>query len=275
MSVYIDTSSIRKNSNSLEKFQESTTFTSALAVFELLSGINKKNFNMRKSIVKNLLDSSIYIDWETYKQKEYAAFNIQYDDVEGLVIKQMAEKIIECQSYEEYTGIKIYIDNHTYYTHESLEDFDARISEVGKYFSSVGKNEWRKLSKEERLKFKENMKQDNFWAQYICQLSDLSLMELAQDISGCKRPSEECFNTIQKYDQSLDLYLNYNMVFFLLCEMNGSECGHNDMIDILHLAYLKEDDTLVSEDKIFKKLNEKFQCLIIYDSKEYFGEKME
>ena len=270
MRVYLDTSSIRKNSNVLINFKKGTVYTSVLAVFELLSGIKESDFYKRKKIIKNLLESSIAIDWETYKKKEYNVFKYAYDDIEGYVIKQMAEKVIDCESYKEYTEIKIYTDDDTYYTHESLEDFDENISKVGKAFSLIEKNVWSKLSKEERKNFKKNMERDDMLLPYIQLLSEISLTDLAEDISGHKRPDERYMNTIQKYDFSLDVYLKYSNLLFVLSKMNGSEYGKNDTIDVLHLVYLVEGDMFISEDNIFKKLNRYLQRLTIYNSKEYF-----
>jgi len=45
-------------------------------------------------------------------------------------------------------------------------------------------------------------------------------------------------------------------MFFLITEMNGSQCGKNDALDLMHIIYLKENDTIVSEDKIFNKLTQ-------------------
>lgn len=268
--IYLDTSSVRKNSNSLINFKKGTVYTSVLAVFELLSGIKEEDFQKRKKIIKNLLKSSIAIDWETYKKKEYNAFQYPFDDIEGYVIKQMAEKIINCESYKEYTEVKIYTDKDTYYTHESLEDFDEGISSIGKEFSLIDKKVWSNLLKEERKRFKKCMEQDDMLLPYVQLLSEFSLIDLAEDISGYKKPDKGYFDTIQKYDFSLEIYLKYNNLLFTLCKMNGSECGKNDAIDMLHLVYLSEGDEIISEDNIFRKLNGYLQCLKVYNSEEYF-----
>ena len=89
-------------------------------------------------------------------------------------------------------------------------------------------------------------------------LIELSLMNLAEDISGHKRPSEEYFNVIDKYDQSLGVYLRYTHFWFLIREMNGSVCGKNDVI--------------ITEDKIFQELNNILQLIEVYNSEEFINE---
>ncbi|WP_143321643.1 hypothetical protein [Clostridium sp. HBUAS56010] len=268
MRVYLDTSSIRKNSNRLNKFENLDVFTSVLAVLELIAGIKETDYELRKKVVNDLLNSSINIDWSTYKKKEYDAFEQPYNDVEGYVIKQMAEKLVRCNDFEEYKCVKIYIDESTYYTFESLEDFDKELSQLGKKFSIFNKNEWSSLEKADRKLFKRKMFDEDFLFPYVRHQSDLSLIYLVEDISGSKRPSEEYFRLIDDYDQSLEVYLKYNCLLFLMHEINGSECSRNDAIDMLHLVYLSKNDTMLSEDKIFEKLNMLMQYIKVSNSDE-------
>ena len=181
----------------------------------------------------------------------------------------MAESIIECDTFQEYYKRKIYIDDDTYYTHESFTDFDTKISSTGILFSKIGKDEWREFNKTERKSLKENMSKKEVIFPYIQKLIELSLMNLSEDISGYKRPNEEYFGVIKKYDQSLSVYLEYMHFLFLKRELDGSVCGKNDMADIIHLIYLRENDVIITEDKIFKELNNILQLIKVYNSEEF------
>lgn len=269
MKAYLDTSSIRKNSNQLNIFIDMDCFTSSFTVFELISGIKERDFLIRKNVIKNLLNSSIRIDWKTYRDKMYNAFGQPYNDIEGIVIKKMAESIIECNTFQEYYIKKIYIDDNTYYTHESFEDFDVEISSIGKRFSEIGKCEWRELNKIQRKSLKENMIEKELIFPYVQNLIELSLEDLAEDISGHKRPSKEYFSVIERYDKSLEVFLRYMHILFLRQEMNGSVCSKNDMADIIHLIYLHENDVIITEDKLFKALNKILQLIKVYNSEEF------
>lgn len=270
MKIYLDTSSIRKNSNNLDKIKVADVYVSSLVVFELISGISEKDFLLRKNIIKNLLNSSIQIDWETYKKKMYNAFNQQYDDIEGKIIKSMADNIIQCDTLQEYKNNKIYIDDNTYYTHESFKDLDNEISNTGKMFSKIGKYEWSNLNKNNRKELKQKLIDEDFIFPYIRLLSEMSISILAEDISGYKRPSDEYMAMIYNYNWSLEVYLKFMHLRFLELELNGSECSVNDMVDMLQLVYLNEDDVFITEDKIFKELNGKIQLIKIYDFGNYF-----
>lgn len=58
-------------------------------------------------------------------------------------------------------------------------------------------------------------------------------------------------------------------LLFLTCEMNGSLCSKNDKMDTLHLIYLHEDDAIISEDKIFRDLNNDLQLIKVYNTDEF------
>lgn len=250
--LYLDTSIVRKYSNELAKFERENVFTSSLVVFELIAGMNEKEFKLRKNVLNNLLKSKIIIDWDSYKMKMHKAFKIVYDDIEGNAIMRFAEEIIKCETYEEVKNLKIYSSENIFLKLESFEEFDKDIEQVGKDFSAKAAYEWRELEKEDRRNFKEQM--SDFLCTYSKWLCELALINLVEEFAGSKRPSEQYFKILREYDNSLEVYFYYNQMFFLITEMNGSECGKNDALDLMHTIYLKKNDTIVSEDKIFNKL---------------------
>lgn len=261
--LYLDTSIVRKYSKELFKFENEKFFTSSLVVFELIAGMNEKEFELRKNVINNLLKSRIIIDWDSYKMKMHKAFNIEYDDIEGNAIMRFAEEITKCDTFEDVKNIKIYFCEDSYYKLESFEGFDKEIEQVGKDFSAIAVDEWRELKKEDRKNFNEQM--SDFLCSYSKRLSDLALIDLAEEFAESKRPSERYFEIMRKYDNSLDVYFYYNQMFFLITEMNGSKCGRNDTLDLMHTIYLKEKDTIVSEDKIFSKLLERSKLINVCD----------
>lgn len=271
MRIYLDTSTIRKRANDFNAFNYEDFFTSSLTVFELISGIKERDFLLRKKVIINLINSSIYIDWETYKKKMYNAFNQKYNDIEGYVIKRMAQLLVDCNTFEEYKNIRIYVNDDSYYTYESFEYFDNEITKTGKLFSIIGQREWQNLDKTIRKSFIKEFIDEKKILPYVQILFGLSLISLAEDIAGCQRPDDEYIRVIKNNDSGLDIFLRYNQLLFFLCELNGSKCGKNDMFDTMHLIYLKENDVLISEDKIFKKLNDYVQMLKVctYDEFDY------
>lgn len=69
-------------------FKDTDYFTSSFTIFELISGIKKNDFLLRKNVIKNLLNFLTFIDWKTYRDKIYNAFRQIYNDIEGIVIKK-------------------------------------------------------------------------------------------------------------------------------------------------------------------------------------------
>ena len=94
----------------------------------------------------------------------------------------MANKICKCENYEEYAKIKIYVAPNTYYTYESLVDFDSKISEIGKGFSKHGQLEWERMGKSKRKDFTNMMRTEHLLLSYVSALYNLSLIDLAEDI---------------------------------------------------------------------------------------------
>lgn len=203
--LYLDTSIVRKHSNNLAKFESENAFTSSLVVFELIAGMNEKEFKLRKNALNNLLKSKISIDWDSYKMKMYKAFNIPYNDIEGNAIKSFAEKITRCGTYEDVKNLKVYFEEGGFFKLESLEEFDKDIGQVGKSISREAKDEWRELDKNDRKNFKNQM--SNYLLTYSRMLSEFALINLVEDLSESKRPSERYLEVLNGYDKSLDIYL--------------------------------------------------------------------
>lgn len=168
--LYLDTSIVRKHSNNLAKFESENAFTSSLVVFELIAGMNEKEFKLRKNALNNLLKSKISIDWDSYKMKMYKAFNIPYNDIEGNAIKSFAEKITRCGTYEDVKNLKVYFEEGGFFKLESLYEFDKDIGQVGKSISREAKYEWRELDKNDRKNFKNQM--SNYLLTYSRMLSE-------------------------------------------------------------------------------------------------------
>lgn len=269
MRYYFDTSSLRKNSNKLDKFKNKEIFTSGLAIFEILSGITEKDYNIRKATVKNILNSNISIDWDSYKMKFFKAYQIPFIDVEGIAIKMMAEILLDTSSLEEFKEKRVYFLENDYYTIEDLQSLDNDISDSGIKESERGIKEFRKeIEKPHRKEINKELFDNKSLLSYVKGLSEMSLLRITENISGAKRPSDKYFKTFEKYDGSLDMYLFCMQLQFSLAQLKGMLYAKNDTLDVLHTIFIKENDMIISEDKIFKELGNQYPGLKCYSSDE-------
>ncbi len=282
MVIYLDTSTLRRHSKEIEAMTEMTADTaitsitsraanavsmrtSSLAVFELMSGATDKDYSPRKVAVERLLECEakgiVHIDWDSYKAKMWHAFRLNYYDEEGEVIRELAEKMVNCETFEEFQQIRVCetispVDGGTdFFDFESLKGLDDDIVEIGRVASQAAQTEeWKKIAKQEQQESKEKILE--FFPSYTNTLAELSVIPIAEDFANSPRPSEKYLEIIERYDRSLQLCFQYLNAVFLLAEMEGGITQKNDIFDILHLLYLKDGDTLIAEDKVFKRVNE-------------------
>ncbi len=268
--VYLDTVSIRKYSKQLAECSNTKElFTSSLAVLELMSGATKDDFNARKIAVKRLMESRVYINWYTYKGKMAQAFDVPYDDIEGKVVRELSLRMVKCKDFKEFCNEKVYVDSDTYYTFESLASFDDDIAGMGRMFSKIGQKEFKSFDKVHRKDIKKKI--EEFLPAYSHILSEMAVIPIAEDYAGEKRPSEKYMEVVSKYDFSIQVYLQYNVALFLLIEL----AHKNDMLDMLHLIYLKDGDLFITEDKVFSKVNSYLKRIEVCSLPEYMGRQEE
>lgn len=272
MRYYLDTSALRKNANEILNYSDKKKiFTSSLTIFELISGISENEYMIRKTTLKKILDSNIFIDWNFFKKKMFEAFKIPYFDIEGYLIKKMAEFISTSESFEDVVSKRIYISEKDYYTLENFKALDHDISKAGVEDSVLGINEWRQLlpkghRRDVEIELFENKGLDSF----VQLQTEVYLSSFTEIISGTQRPSEEYFESLGKYDGNLNLYFYCNQLKFSLSQLKGMQYGKNDTLDLMHTLYMLNGDIIISDDKIFKKLEDECNRLTCYSSDEFF-----
>ncbi|WP_136668892.1 hypothetical protein [Flavobacterium sp. H122] len=100
MKYYLETNSLRSLNRELNLLSNNC-FTSGLSIFELISDITKseKEFNIRKSVISNVLKSKIEINWDSQKTIKAKAFKgIKFKDSEMEGLKELTFNLIECNN---------------------------------------------------------------------------------------------------------------------------------------------------------------------------------
>ena len=91
MNYYLETNSLRGLNKELNSLS-SDCYTSALSIFELIAEItkNEKEFNIRKSVIQNVLNSNIQINWDSHKTiKAKCLPQITFKDAETEGLKEL------------------------------------------------------------------------------------------------------------------------------------------------------------------------------------------
>ncbi len=259
MRYYLDTTSLRKLSSKLHMFKGENVFTSSLALVELISGMTESEFNLRKQVIHNVVHSGIGIDWDSYKMKMYKAVDLHYDDIESFSLREMIQIIFLSSSLWEIRNSRIYITSSDYYTLESFSGLDRDLNMIGISTAKTGIQEWRKiLSKKHRRYINNELFDKEGLRAYVNSLAEISCSEFIEEITNTRRPSDKYFSALNKYRRrnSMDLFFHCTQLQYNLAQLKGEEYKMNDTIDLLHTIFLSQEDIIVSDDKIFRKLHE-------------------
>lgn len=272
MRYYFDTSSLRKASNKLPVNNENI-YTSGLAMFELISGMTQNDYCTRKTIINNVVNSGIAIDWDSYKMKMHKAFQLSYSDIEGKSIKKMVDIILKSSSFQELEREKVYFTEHDYYKLESFSGLDDEISKMGIEESKWGITEWRKeYDKFHRKGINQELFNNESFRSFVYSAAELKFMSFLEDITQTKRPSTEYFKALEKYDKSLELFFLCGQIRYSLAQLKGMQYAKNDTLDILHTIYVSKETIMVSDDKIFKDLSNWCSGFTCLNLNEFFEE---
>lgn len=268
MSYYLDTSIVRKWSNNLKKLSAKYDLrTSCLTVFELISGISEKDYTIRRASIQSLLNSNlIQIDWDFYNIKQRRAFKLNSLNEDGLAVKDLAYKLVESKSYDEFKSIVCKREEKCY-SLELLSCFDNSVVCNSKKIAASANQLHKSMSKSERKALINDVKDKLL--QVIQVDKEILISEMALDLSNSNSRSDKAYlNTINNYDASLDLFFSYSLLFSLSLECFGRNYSKNDIFDLCHFLYLKEGDFIISEDSIFKDLNAYLNMVKVFSSED-------
>lgn len=261
MKYYLDTVILRKLSKNLHQFKDNS-FTSALSVFELISGISEKEFSIRKQVVKNLFDSGITIVWDLPEAMKAFAFPIiEVIESRVLGLQSICKHLLKSENLKALVSEidEIYDINFFKKLDEmySIGFIDATIEgneklkkiynkekeNNGKLFEDIAKNYVKSLES--------NVSVNNF----------ITIHALARTFSDATSVGEDKVSILEllySYNNELNIFVN---AFSRFSAQKSFTLGHpakNDYIDLNHLLYLRNDKQcfVVTDDKMILKITE-------------------
>lgn len=256
MKYYLDTVAVRRLSKELPKLKDNS-YTSALVILELISGINEREFNIRKQVIKNLLECGFPIIWklpETIKAEAFPILEIREKRTLGLL--RICYELLRSENLE---TLILKTENEVYNI-DFFKEWDSTHSFGFINATSKGNEELKKIYNDERLNNGEAF--ENYAKQFVKSLaSDFELNNsitvkgmasnyAAQASSNGEKVSEE--EVHNSYNHSIDIFLEY---FSLFSAKKSGELGtpaKNDYVDLNHLLYLRDNLNcfIVTDDKM-------------------------
>ncbi|UMQ41572.1 hypothetical protein MKS83_19570 [Chryseobacterium sp. Y16C] len=276
MKYYLDTVAVRRLSKELPKLKDNS-YTSALVILELISGINEREFKIRKQVIKNLLECGFPIIWklpETMKAEAFPIIEIKEKRTLGLL--KICYELLRSENLE---TLILKTENEVYNI-DFFKEWDSTHSFEFVNATSKGNEELKKIYYDERLnngeafenyakQFVKSLASDSELNNYITVKGMASNYAAQASMNGEKVSEEEIHNS---YNHSIDIFLEY---FSLFSAKKSGELGtpaKNDYVDLNHLLYLRDNLNffIVTDDKMILNIITK-QSMTIQKFKEING----
>ncbi len=263
---YLETSSLRKLAGFLQEERLiKKSFTSALSIIELISGMNPEKYRLRRKVLKKLHDSKLGIVLDLPKYiilSAFPAIEIGNQIEEENELKIVWEIIIETENIEDVNkrckekGILTNLD--------TIRNYDKTLSDSFRVGSDASLRNFRRQFAHKQSKaihdilgqtFKD--KEGKALLKVFRMQSSLDIMSynLAVNLPG-KNLHEKATTVYQSYTGGIDYFIEAFSYYAEKRMMNNQFPEKNDILDLAHFLYLRNNPTikLVSDDNLIQEL---------------------
>ena len=257
MKYYLETNSLRSLNKELNLLSNDC-FTSSLSIFELISDITKseKEFNIRKSVIKNVLKSDITVNWDSQKTIKVKAFpGMTFKDYEIVGLKELTFSLIKCNTLQEFQ----ILTKEKKYNQNFFKKLDELYSKHLIDSTLIRNKKFKKhIENDDSLKSKEFLKK---LKNNITLNKRISLSNIVNDIvDAMEKQLKTTIDRTRIYDSyngSIDVFIEYFSYYTAFKNAELKIPAKNDFLDLLHLIYLGngENIKIVTNDKLLEKLN--------------------
>lgn len=270
MRYYLDIVTVRALSKELHKLQ-SNSFTSALVVMDLISGIGEREFNIRKHVIKNLIDSRFPVVWklpEKIKAEAFTIIEIKESRVIGL------QKL--CNELYRSENLETFITNteKEIYNIDFFKKLDKSYSDIFIEATLKGNQELKNIYTEQRVN---NGKEFEDYAKQIVKSlasevdanNAITIKVIAGHLAAQASKDDDLLTegeVYNSYNHSIDIFMT---AFSLFSAKKSGELGtpaKNDYTDLNHLLYLGSNPNLsiVTNDNMILKITAQSKTLLEY-----------
>lgn len=271
MAIYLETNALRK----LTDYKcEETVYTSIFSIFELLSGMSEKDFNIRKACLERIDKQQVEIREPMIDKLFMGLLGLEeYNPFAYEMIMDTYRAALNAKNYSDFDSTKLLvtdINNVTKLIHARswLKDWDTNISSITKNITSVFQDENKEYVKQIYKKDGVKGLSKYFWDKIYQNRIDEGRLSHAEGFIGA-----DAIRTIRQETDILFSKYNYKLfvraqaaVFSKAYFINGNTQDANNASDLLHLLYLSENDKFVSNDNIYITISEacpEFELIVL------------
>ena len=267
MLYYLDTNIIY-NLRHLPEHIAKTSYTSFLAILEIVAGINERNYSQRRAALAGIIDRQLTVDWRTTDMIIFDSFNAYSDfDMSDSNVVNLQNTMLTCVSTDSYSNFsKIFISNVT-----AIEYFKSIDSHITQKFTGSFPELLPVIRKSALVHtFTSgdiNIKVDFTEAIKATYIDDDKHARLVKNLAaGCQfiiknscapdKPEYQIEDVIPSYNEGADFFICAWLAYELKNIGVGNLPGRNDFQDLLHFLYLRNylDRKIISDDAIYRQL---------------------
>ena len=271
MSVYLETNALRKITNYI---CEESVYTSIFSIFELLSGITEKDFNIRKACLKRINEQKIEIRGPMIDKLFMELLGItEYNPYAYKMIMDTYYSALRAENYSHFNNFKLSVSDINNKTrlinaHTWLKNWDDNISNITNNINLIFEDENKEYIKQIYKRDGVKGLSKHFWYKMYNSRIDEEKLSHAEGFVG--------IDAVETIRQEADiLFTKYNYKLFIIAQavifsiayfINGNTQNSNNASDLLHLIYLNENDKFVSNDKIYQTISEacpEFELIVL------------
>lgn len=267
---YLETNALYQLKKFSSETQESS-FTSALAITELVAGVTEYDFKRRSAIAQILMASDVAIDWRFPEEIQLESFDCalldEFEDIRKASLQVLFIALSEAKSFTQFKTIDNKVDkefNLSFFKRlddtwaerfvNVLNDSNFQIAEAIEKFPN------------EKLEF--NGKIYNVGSRkglnvlFVEQPSFNWAISIYGMIAQLRRSKVDIFNHLtdemiyESYNGLSDHFVRGFSAYSSEKLVNMGSASKNDLLDLYHLTYLRDCKRtfIVSEDKIYQRL---------------------
>lgn len=249
--IYLETNSLRTLANKLSDSNfAQNKYTSILTIIELLSGIKDNNeYQRRRGIINKIVESEIYnriypLFPTTIFYKAFGCYMNDEEDAHSII--DLLKIIATIPDYYDFiTLISIHKEFEKYF--RFTQDFDNTSS---KHFISLIADKSKDTDTKKLIPvFEARWKEKDFNS-----ILNISVNYYASKIPANLANGRTFDELVTSYDKSINPFLLASSYYVDQKNSFKNDVAKNDSIDLLHLLYIREGDTIVSDDALLNRI---------------------
>jgi hypothetical protein len=250
------------------------SYTSALAIHELISGINPDNFDKRKNLLILIKANKLVIDWRMPEEIIADSFDALFDhdfiDNRTKSLSSIYHLVCNLKNFEEFEvkvteinlSLNYFKDLDKYWSSNFINSIQNGNKEIKKIFESEIKQVIPLDDKEFTINSHDDL--EIFFAENPLFNKSITIYALASLLFSMIRDEDinennaenVIANIYQSYNSFIEYYVNAASLYNQHKILNKESAAKNDFVDLFHLLYLRNFSStkIISDDNIYYNL---------------------